>query len=160
MRKLMPIAKKYNLPVVEDACQSILGAIENKKAGTWGNTGAFSLHPLKNLNVWSDGGVIVTDDEELAKNLRLLRNHGLIDRDNVEILGCNSRLDTIQAVVGNWLIPNAVAISNKRIENANYYDQHLRSISQITLPPRPKDFRIVYHLYIVFAENRDHLLDY
>lgn len=66
MRKLMPIAKKYNLPVVEDACQSILGAIENKKAGTWGNTGAFSLHPLKNLNVWSDGGVIVTDDEELA----------------------------------------------------------------------------------------------
>lgn len=154
MRKLMPIAKKYNLPVVEDACQSILGAIENKKAGTWGNTGAFSLHPLKNLNVWSDGGVIVTDDEELAKNLRLLRNHGLIDRDNVEILGCNSRLDTIQAVVGNWLIPNAVAISNKRIENANYYDQHLRSISQITLPPRPKDFRIVYHLYIVFAENQ------
>lgn len=160
MRKLMPIAKKYNLPVVEDACQSILGAIENKKAGTWGSAGAFSLHPLKNLNVWSDGGVIVTDNEELAKNLRLLRNHGLIDRDNVEILGYNSRLDTIQAVVGNWLIPNAVVISDKRIENANYYDEHLRSIPQITLPPRPKDFRIVYHLYIVFAENRDHLLDY
>ncbi|UZN08516.1 DegT/DnrJ/EryC1/StrS family aminotransferase [Leptospira santarosai] len=160
MRKLVPIAKKYNLPIVEDACQSILGAIENKKAGTWGNTGAFSLHPLKNLNVWSDGGVIVTDNEELAKNLRLLRNHGLIDRDSVEILGCNSRLDTIQAVVGNWLIPNAVAISDQRIENANYYDKHLSGISQITLPPRPKDFRIVYHLYIVFAEDRDNLLDH
>jgi dTDP-4-amino-4,6-dideoxygalactose transaminase len=158
MRKLMPIAKKHNLPVVEDACQSILGAIENKKAGTWGNTGAFSLHPLKNLNVWSDGGVIVTDDDALADTLRLLRNHGLIDRDRVEILGCNSRLDTIQAVVGNWLIPNAVSISEKRIENANYYDAGLSKLSQITIPPRPKDFRIVYHLYIVFAEDRDNLL--
>jgi len=160
MRKLMPIAKKHNLPVVEDSCQSILGAIDNKKAGTWGNTGAFSLHPLKNLNVWSDGGVITTDDDKLADQLRLLRNHGLIDRDNVEILGCNSRLDTLQAVVGNWLIPSAVEISDKRIANANYYDSGLSKIPQITLPPRPSDFRIVYHLYIVFAEKRDALLEH
>lgn len=160
MRKLLPIAKKHNLVVVEDACQSILGAIENKKAGTWGNTGAFSLHPLKNLNVWSDGGVIVTTDDEIANKLRLLRNHGLADRDNVTILGCNSRLDTIQAVVGNWLIPDAVKISDLRIKNANYYDEHLGKIPQITIPPRPKDFRIVYHLYIVFAQDRDGLLEY
>ncbi|MBE7411836.1 MAG: DegT/DnrJ/EryC1/StrS family aminotransferase [Leptospiraceae bacterium] len=160
MRKLLPIAKKHNLPIVEDACQSILGAIDSKKAGTWGNAGAFSLHPLKNLNVWSDGGVIVTDDDNLAETLKLLRNHGLIDRDNVEILGYNSRLDTIQAVVGNWLIPHAVDISNKRIENANYYDSQLGKINGITLPPRPADFRIVYHLYIVFAEKRDALLEY
>ena len=66
MSKLMSIAKKYNLPIIEDACQSILGAIDNKNAGTWGATGTFSLHPLKNLNVWSDGGVIVTNNEKLA----------------------------------------------------------------------------------------------
>ncbi len=160
MRHLMETANKCSLPVVEDACQSILGAIDEKKAGTWGNTGAFSLHPLKNLNVWSDGGVIVTNDDDLASNLRLLRNHGLSDRDTVSLLGCNSRLDTIQAVVGNWLIPNTEKIAAERISNAAYYDGQLSTIPQIRIPPRPAGFRIVYHLYIVFAEQRDNLLTY
>lgn len=160
MRKLLPIAEKYGLPVVEDACQSILGAIKGKNAGTWGNTGAFSLHPLKNLNVWSDGGVIVTDDNELYDKLGFLRNHGMIDRDTIGILGYNSRLDTLQAVVGNWLIPQTESIAQKRIENAAYYDEHLGKLPQINLPPRLADFRIVYHLYIVFAEQRDELLAY
>lgn len=160
MRKVMPIAKKYGLPVVEDACQSILGAIDDRNAGTWGNTGAFSLHPLKNLNVWSDGGVIVTDDDALADQLRLLRNHGLYDRDTVTIMGCNSRLDTIQAIVGNWLIPHTTDIAQQRIKNAKYYDEGLSKIAQIRIPPRLADYRIVYHLYIVFAQDRDALLDY
>jgi dTDP-4-amino-4,6-dideoxygalactose transaminase len=160
MRKLTPIAESHNLPVVEDACQSILGAIGNKNAGTWGVSGAFSLHPLKNLNVWSDGGVIVTSDDVLADKLRLLRNHGLVDRDTVQIMGCNSRLDTIQAVVGNWLIPRTQDIAQQRIKNAKYYDDGLRKISQIRIPPRPADYRIVYHLYIVFAEDRDALLEH
>ena len=160
MRYLMPIAQKYNLHIVEDACQSILGAIEGKNAGTWGNAGAFSLHPLKNLNVWSDGGIIVTDDDSLNEQLRLLRNHGLHDRDTVTVMGFNSRLDTIQAIVGNWLIPQTKNIAEKRIENANFYDQALSKIKQIKIPPRPNDFKIVYHLYIVFAENRDGLLEY
>lgn len=160
MRKLVPLAQKYDIPIVEDACQSILGAIEEKNAGTWGATGAFSLHPLKNLNVWSDGGVIVTDSDEINQQLRLLRNHGLVDRDTVEILGYNSRLDTIQAVVGNWLIPQTEQIALSRIENARYYDRGLGVIPQIKIPFRLSDFRIVYHLYIVFAENRDGLLDY
>ena len=160
MRKLLPIAEKYSLPVVEDACQSILGAIDGKNAGTWGNSGAFSLHPLKNLNVWSDGGVIVTDNDELAIELRLLRNHGLIDRDTVTILGYNSRLDTIQAVVGNWLIPQTENIAAQRIKNAKYYDDGLSKLKQIRIPSRLSDYRIVYHLYIVFAENRDALLEY
>jgi aminotransferase EvaB len=160
MRKLLPIVGKYNLPVIEDACQSILGAIEGKNAGTWGNTGAFSLHPLKNLNVWSDGGVIVTNDNKLDEKLRLLRNHGMVDRDTIGILGYNSRLDTIQAVVGNWLISQTEMIAQKRIENAAYYDKHLGNLPKITIPPRPQDYRIVYHLYIVFAERRDELLEY
>jgi len=160
MRKLLPITEKHGLPVVEDACQSILGAIDGKNAGTWSQTGAFSLHPLKNLNVWSDGGVIVTSDDALADQLRLLRNHGMLDRDTVTLLGCNSRLDTIQAVVGNWLIPQTEVIAQKRIENAAYYDRHLGSLPEITIPLRPTDYRIVYHLYMVFAEHRDELLQY
>ena len=62
MRKVLPISKKYQIPILEDACQSILGSIENKNSGTWGLTGSFSLHPLKNINVWSDGGIIVTNN--------------------------------------------------------------------------------------------------
>jgi len=160
MRKLLPIAQKYQLPIVEDACQSILGAIGGKNAGTWGQAGAFSLHPLKNLNVWSDGGVIVTDDDGLNQQLRLLRNHGLVDRDTVGLMGYNSRLDTIQAIVGNWLIPHTEDIARKRIENAAHYDEQLGQIAGIQIPPRPEDFRVVYHLYIVFAEQRDELLEY
>ena len=79
MRKIMKTAEKYDLVVVEDACQSILGAIDGRKAGSWASTGAFSLHPLKNLNVWSDGGVIVTSDRNLAEKLRLQRNHGQVE---------------------------------------------------------------------------------
>ncbi len=160
LRKLLPIAQKHGLAVVEDACQSILGAIDGRRAGGWGNAGAFSLHPLKNINVWSDGGVVTTNDDDLARQLRLLRNHGLYDRDTVTVMGCNSRLDTFQAVVGNWLIPQAESIAAQRIANAGFYDAHLGKIPQIRIPPRPADMNVVYHLYIVFAERRDALLQY
>ena len=160
MDHVMDLAKTYDLKVVEDACQSILASYLGKKAGTWGNAGAFSLHPLKNINVWSDGGVIITNDQEFYKNLKLLRNHGLSDRDHVELLGFNSRLDTFQAVVGNWLLPKAVEISEKRIDNAKYLDSRLKVISGIEIPERPENLRVVYHLYSVFAEDRDSLLNY
>ena len=160
MPALMRLSKKYNIPIIEDACQSILANINNKNAGTWGLAGSFSLHPLKNINVWSDGGIITTNNFLLYKKLLLLRNHGLIDRDTVKICGYNSRLDTFQAVVGNWLLPKAKTISNQRIKNANFLDKELSKIKGITIPPRPKNYRIVYHLYIVFVENRDELYQY
>jgi len=160
MINLKKISIKYKLPIVEDACQSILGEINKKKAGTWGNFGAFSLHPLKNINVWSDGGVITTNNYNYYKKLLLLRNHGLRSRDNVEICGYNSRLDTFQAVVGNWLLPKAKDIASQRIKNANYLDSKLSKINGIKIPPRPKNFKIVYHLYIIFAERRDELLKF
>ncbi len=160
MIKLKKISKKYNIPIVEDACQSILGSINNKNAGTWGEFGAFSLHPLKNINVWSDGGIITTSNKKFYEHLLLLRNHGLIDRDTVKISGYNSRLDTFQSIVGNWLLPQANMIANRRIKNANYYDKKLGEIDGITIPPRPKNYKIVFHLYIVFAKKRDELLRY
>lgn len=160
MDKVMKIARKYKLFVVEDACQSILADWQGKKAGTWGDAAAFSLHPLKNLNVWSDGGVIVTNSQNLDKRIRLLRNHGLRNRDEVEILGFNSRLDTFQAIVANWLMPQALNISEQRIINAKFLDKNLSVIPQIRIPNRLKEMRIVYHLYMVFAEQRDKLLKY
>ena len=68
MPKLMKLSKKYKIPLIEDACQSILANINNKNSGTWGITGAFSLHPLKNINVWSDGGIITTNNKKIYKN--------------------------------------------------------------------------------------------
>ncbi len=160
MPKLMKISKKYNIPVVEDACQSILASINKKNSGTWSLAGSFSLHPLKNINVWSDGGVITTNNKKLYEKLLLLRNHGLKDRDTVKICGYNSRLDTFQAVVGNWLLPKAKNISNQRIKNAKFLDKKLSKINGIIIPPRPNNYRIVYHLYIVFSKKRDQLYKY
>jgi dTDP-3-amino-2,3,6-trideoxy-4-keto-D-glucose/dTDP-3-amino-3,4,6-trideoxy-alpha-D-glucose/dTDP-2,6-dideoxy-D-kanosamine transaminase len=160
MRKLMPIAQKHKLPVVEDACQGILADIEGRRSGTWGIAGGFSLHPLKNLNVWADGGVVVTNDDAMAEKLRLLRNHGLINRDEIEIFGYNSRLDSVQAIVGNWLIGSTHDITDKRIANAAVYDAGLGAMAQIRIPPRPKDCKRVFHLYIVFAQRRDALFKY
>jgi dTDP-4-amino-4,6-dideoxygalactose transaminase len=160
MPKLLEIAARHNLPVVEDACQAILADIGGKRAGTWGAAGSFSLHPLKNLNVWGDGGVVTTDDDALAHRLRLLRNHGMRNRDEIELLGYNSRLDTLQAVVGNWLIGSTHEITRQRIENAAYYDAALAKLPQIRIPPRTAGMRRVYHLYMVFAEDRDGLYKY
>jgi dTDP-4-amino-4,6-dideoxygalactose transaminase len=160
MPKLLKLAKKYKLTIIEDACQSILGEINKKKAGCWGNFGAFSLHPLKNINVWSDGGLITTNSFKDYKHLILLRNHGLKDRDTVQINGYNSRLDTFQAIVGNWLLPKAKKIARQRILNAKFYDKELSKIKGIEIPPRPNNYKIVYHLYIIFAKKRDKLLKY
>ena len=87
-----------------NSCHGISGLYKGKNLGSFGDFGCFSMHPLKNLNVWGDGGVICTNSDELANKMRLMRNHGLIDRDNCEIYGYNSRLDTIQAIVGLHLI--------------------------------------------------------
>lgn len=160
MPAVLEIAKKYGIPVLEDSCQCILGKIRGKSSGTFGVTGSFSLHPLKNLNVWGDGGIIVTDDVVIADKLRKLRNHGLKNRDEIVLLGCNSRLDTLQAIVGNWLIDQVDDITQKRIKFANMLDAGLKSIPGITIPTRFIDRQLVYHLYIVFAEDRDELFHY
>ena len=107
IKTLKPFSIKKNLKSAIDQ----LGSINKKKAGTWGLFGAFSLHPLKNINVWSDGGIITTNNLKYYKQLKLLRNHGLVNRDTVKINGYNSRLDTFQAVVGNWLLPKAKKIA-------------------------------------------------
>src|ERR1700722_15929512 len=137
MEQVLYISKKYGLPIVEDACQSILCKYKGQTCGTFGAAGGFSLHPLKNLNVWADGGVIVTNDAEMDRKLRLLRNHGLKNRDEIEVLGYNSRLDSIQAIVGNWLIPQTAEIPRRRQQNATYYDEALMKMDGlIQLPPR------------------------
>jgi aminotransferase EvaB len=158
MPAIATIARRHGLAVIEDACQAIMGERDGLPVGSWGEAAGFSLHPLKNLNVWGDGGVIVTRSAELAARLRLFRNHGLTSRDTVEMFGHNSRLDALQAVIGARLLDQTHAITATRIRNAARFDQGLRDLRDfIRMPARPANVRHVYHLYIVRARYRDEL---
>ena len=160
MPRIMEIAERYRLPVVEDGCQSLMGEYAGRRVGKWGRATAFSMHPLKIVNVWGDAGVIVTDDDEMNRRIRLLRNHGLRNRDEMEVLGYNSRLDSTQAVVGKWIMRQLPQIVARRIDNAGYYDAGFRSLPQVRVPTRRKETRNVYLFYVLLVENRDDLLAY
>jgi len=151
------IAKRRNLFLIEDACQAVDSSVDGQMAGSWGIAGAFSLHPLKNLNVWGDGGMITTDDGELAMNVALMRNHGLETRDDCIMVAGNCRLHTIQAVVGLRLISDVPRISESRIMNAMMYIKHLFDIEGVKLPPRFTNVRQVYHTFVIQVEKRDEL---
>ncbi|MCY3020069.1 MAG: DegT/DnrJ/EryC1/StrS family aminotransferase [Planctomycetota bacterium] len=161
MPAIMAIARKHKLAVVEDSCQAITAAVDGQCTGTFGDAGGFSLHPLKNLNVWGDGGVIVTNSEALRDTLLLLRNHGLKNRDVVSVYGYNSRLDSLQACVGNVLIKDAAWITEQRIKWGNRLDAGLKDVSaHVTIPVRKPNQRYVYHLYMLMVKDRDRLLKY
>jgi len=159
MGPILEIARRHRLPVVEDACQAISAAIDGTLVSNFGVAAGFSLHPLKNLNVWGDGGVIVTNSAELDATLRLLRNHGLRNRDEVEIFGYNCRLDSLQAIVGNHLIRDTEGITAARIKNALALDAGLASLApRVRVPKRQPNERHVFHLYMFEADDRDRLL--
>ena len=160
MPRIMQIAARRGLPVVEDACQSLLGEIDGRQAGTFGIASAFSMHPLKVINVWGDAGIVVTNDGEMDRKLRLLRNHGLRNRDEMVILGYNTRLDSVQAVVGKYIVRQTRDIVVKRARNAAYYDAGFKDVRGVRIPPRNPRTRHVYLLYVLFAERRDKLLQH
>lgn len=160
MDAIEAIAKKHGLPIVSDACHAIKATYKGRSSGALGTVACFSFHPLKNLNVWGDGGIITTNSDELADKLRLLRNHGLAGRDDCRIFAYNSRLDTIQAVVARHMLGKIDHITTSRVAHAAYFDEQLRDISQIILPARDADIYEVYHLYMVRCERRDELQHY
>jgi len=157
MDTINAIAEKHGLYVIEDACHAIKATYKNRPAGSLGNFGCFSFHPLKNLNVWGDGGIITTNSDEHAKRLKLIRNHGLIGRNECVEFAYNSRLDSIQAVVVKHMLAKIENITNSRISNAMYLDNKLSGISEITLPQRDSNLKEVFHLYMFRAKNRDEL---
>lgn len=160
MPAIAKIAAKHKLKIVEDACQAIMGEVDGLPVGSWGEAAGFSLHPLKNLNVWADGGVVLTRSKDMADKLRLYRNHGLVGRDEVAIWGVNSRLDTLQAVIGNRLIGTTKWITDTKIKNAKTYDDAFKDLDGIAIPTRRKGVRHVFHLYIIKAKKRDELLSF
>jgi aminotransferase EvaB len=161
MPAIAEIAKRHDLLIVEDACQAIKARRDDLPVGSWGETAAFSLHPLKNLNVWGDGGVIVTRSKELCEKLRLYRNHGLVNRDEVAMWGHNSRLDSLQAVIGNRIIEQTDFITDTKIAHAHRYDEAFADLAPaVRVPKRDPKVKHVYHLYMLRVQKRDELLGY
>lgn len=160
MDAIEAIGKKYSIPIVSDACHAINAKYRGRPSGNLGTISCFSFHPLKNLNVWGDAGIISTNDSALADKLRLLRNHGLVGRDECKIFAYNSRLDTLQAVVARHLLNKIDHITQSRVSNAYYFDQELSKIAQIKIPPRDAAVYQVFHIYSIMCERRDELQDW
>ena len=159
MDKIMEAAKKHGAKVIEDACQAVGAEYKGKKAGSMGVAGAFSFYPSKNLGAYGDGGMVVTDDEEVAKKLRLLRNYGLSDRYHSAIEGVNSRLDDLQAAVLSVKLKHLDGWTKRRRELAILYDKLLDP--QIVRIPIEADYSSgVYHLYVIRHPKRDSLQRY
>lgn len=160
MGEIMAIVREYNLFVVEDVAQAFGGIWKGKKLGSIGTAGAFSFFPSKNLGGFGDGGMVATDDDELAELVRMLLKHGGKDKYNVEHIGYNSRLDTLQAAILLAKLNYIDEFNERRRKVAQIYNQELSGINGFTLPLMPTaDICCVYHQYTVrvLHNKRDEL---
>ena len=158
MEPIMILAQKYNLCVIEDNAQAI-GADYTfsdgrvAKTGTIGHIGSTSFFPSKNLGCYGDGGALMTNDDELAIKMRMIANHGQEKKYHHKVLGCNSRLDTIQAAVLNIKLPYLDEYSTARNAMAKYYDEAFSSIYELEVPAREMKSSHVFHQYTLKVKN-------
>ena len=159
MDAIMAIAKKHNLFVIEDACQAIGAEYKGKKAGSFGDVGCFSFYPTKNLGGVGDGGMIVTNNEELAEHLKIMRNHGMKPVYHYLHIGGNFRLDAVQAAALLVKVPHLAGWSAKRRQNAAHYEAKLAS-SPVQTPYISDDCVSIFHQYVIRAPKRDELFEH
>ena len=148
------IARTKKLFVIEDAAQSFGSKWRNKLSGALGDAGCFSAHPLKNLNACGDSGFVTTDDEQVAEKILLMRNHGLIDRNNVEVFGMVSRMDALQAAILNFRLAHLHETIEARRRNANLYQQ-LLDPELVYFPPEKYEEFNTYHTFVIQVDRRD-----
>jgi UDP-2-acetamido-2-deoxy-ribo-hexuluronate aminotransferase len=167
MEELLQIAKEYKLFVIEDTAQAIGAKYTfrngtNMEAGTMGNIGTTSFFPSKNLGCYGDGGAIFTNNDELAQKIKMIANHGQSKKYQHDIVGVNSRLDTLQAAVLNIKLKYLDEYCKARNKAAQYYDNNLREIQGITIPKRVPSSTHVFHQYTIkIADNkRDELKNF
>jgi len=160
MEAIMAIAKKHNLFVIEDNAQGIGnnytfsdGTV--KKTGSIGHIGCTSFYPSKNLGAFGDGGAIFTEDDELANKLRMIASHGQSKRYYHDVVGCNSRLDAIQAAILDIKLEHLDEYIDARIKAADFYDKAFAGISKIETPFRTANNRHVFHQYTLILHNAD-----
>jgi len=156
---IMELAEKYNLNVIEDACQAHGAEYKGKKVGGIGDIGCFSFYPAKNLGAYGDGGMIVTNDEELSTNLKMYRNYGQKKKYYHDFIAVNSRLDELQAAVLRVKLKHLNEWNDRRRKNAKLYNELLQD-SDIITPIEKECAKHVYHLYVIKNKNRDKLKKY
>jgi len=154
MAGLMHIAKKHGLKVIEDCAQSFGAEYRGTKTGAFGDLGCFSFFPSKNLGGYGDGGMVITDDEELSERLRSLRNHGSHVRYYHDEVGFNSRLDEIQAAVLRVKFKHIEEYNSKRRNNAALYNKYVGG-TDIRTPSEQNGTKHVFHQYTIRVRNRD-----
>jgi dTDP-4-amino-4,6-dideoxygalactose transaminase len=159
---IIDIANKYNLYVIEDACQAIGAEYKGKKAGSIGSMGCFSFFPTKNLGAYGDGGMVTTNDKGLMEKLRGLRVHGAENSYYHLSIGYNSRLDTIQAAILLAEFPYLDNWNKKRKENAEFYSDSLKDIEEIDCPQVARERKHIFHQYTIRVKNykRDKLMSF
>lgn len=156
MDEIMDIARRHNLIVIEDACQAHGAYYKGKRAGFIGHAAAFSFYPAKNLGAAGDGGILVTNDAEVAEKARAMRNCGQKEKYVHVTTPYNHRLDTLHAAVLSIKLPHLDNWNEARQERALLYNRLLETSGVIT-PAQPADTVPIWHLYVVRAENRDGL---
>lgn len=160
MDEIIEIAKKHKLYVVEDCAQSHGAKYKKRNTGTIGDIGCFSFYPGKNLGAYGDAGMVVTDDGDLAEKIKLLRNHGRLEKYTHEIVGYGNRLDTLQASILLEKLKHLKKWNNQRIKNASVYTGLLMNVKEVQIPVVTDWAVPVYHLYVIKAEKRDRLKEY
>ncbi|MBD3610357.1 MAG: DegT/DnrJ/EryC1/StrS family aminotransferase [Gammaproteobacteria bacterium] len=158
MPAIMAIADKHGLKVVEDCAQSFGAEIDGKMTGGIGIAGCHSFFPSKNLGCYGDGGMVTTNDDEVAETLKQLRNHGSKVRYHHDIIGYNSRLDEIQAVVLRAKLKHIAEYNNGRRRAAHQYSDGLNAINGTTPPAEDGKGNHVYHQYTLLSERRDDIM--
>ena len=159
MKKILEIAKKYNLKVIEDTAQAHGAMIEGSKVGTFGDIATFSFYPGKNLGAYGDGGAIVTNNDILANKIRQYINHGRSEKYNHEFEGRNSRLDGLQAAILNVKLNHLNNWLNKRNDVAKRYINEIKN-SKIILPKVISNIYHAWHLFVIKVESRDNFISY
>ncbi len=157
MNRLMELSEKFGFYLVEDCCQAHLASLNNKKVGNFGAFGAFSFYPGKNLGAYGEAGAIVTNDENLYKKAKMLRQHGELTRYNHEVIGHNYRMEAIQGAVLAAKLDHLVQWTQKRKKNAWLYNELLADLKGIKTPVEFEPGSSVYHLYVIETDNRDRL---
>jgi dTDP-4-amino-4,6-dideoxygalactose transaminase len=156
MDEITAIARAHGLRIVEDACQAHGARYRNRRAGALGDVAAFSFYPSKNLGAYGDGGIIVTDDDEIADRARMLRNLGSRVRYVHELKGFNRRLDTLHAAVLATKLAHLDRHNERRREIARAYFEHLAGVA-VTVPSESGHCEHVYHLFVIETARRDEL---
>jgi dTDP-4-amino-4,6-dideoxygalactose transaminase len=163
MDRILELARRYNLIVVEDACQAhgaeYFSKKDNrwKKAGSMAHAGAFSFYPGKNLGACGEAGAVTTNSEEMARKMRMLRDHGQSKKYYHDVEGYNGRLDSLQAGILSVKLRHLPSWNEKRRQAARRYDEILPGVEGVIAPLRPDWSRPVYHLYVIRVQDRQGL---